>query len=152
MIKIHVEKLIVAERGKKFVTFMESKICIAEFRTARHWPLFWAKWIQSIPSLAISRRSTLYYRTSSCNSSLYFRFSDRNFVCPTCLILLDLIILTMCGEAHNYQSPQYEASCVLLLVPLWSTHSTQHPVLNHLWEPPTLSQASANLRVADAIC
>jgi hypothetical protein len=101
MIKIHVEKLIVAQLGKKFCAFYGKQNLYYRVQESR--PLVPISSplnpVHALPCCFQKIHVTLPY--TFLQLSLYFRFSDRNFACPTYLILLDLIMLIMCGEEHS---------------------------------------------------
>jgi hypothetical protein len=105
-------KLIVAQLVNKLPIFYGTQRFITEFTRAHHQSLSSARSIQSIPSHPISLKlhfNIILPSASSFQSALFpSGFCNKSFVCishlpmhttcPTHLILLDLIILTMSYE------------------------------------------------------
>jgi hypothetical protein len=57
--RVYFEKLIVTQPVKKLPVFYATRMFITVFTTARHWSLFWARWIQSTISHPITLRLIL---------------------------------------------------------------------------------------------
>jgi hypothetical protein len=57
--RVLLENLIVVHLVKKFSAFYGTRVFITVFTRAHHWPLFWARWIQSTPFHPISLPSIL---------------------------------------------------------------------------------------------
>jgi hypothetical protein len=129
---------------KKFPVFYGTRKFNTVFTRALHWSLFWAISIQSTPSHPISLRYTLILSshlpldhpsglfssgvpTNILHACLFFPIRA---TCPAHLIFLDLIILIILGEVMKLLIMRVSlTSCHF--ISLWSTHSPQHPVLNH---------------------
>jgi hypothetical protein len=97
---------------------------ITVFTRTLHWPLFWARWIQSIPLHPFFSRSILISHFHLCpglQSGLSPSSSPAktlvHITWPPHLILLDLIILITFGEGYNLSS---SALCTFLHPPLFS--------------------------------
>jgi len=112
------EKLTVPQLVKKFHGFYETWRFITVSTKASHWPISWARSIQSTLSHPTSKRSNLMFPSTSRSSAwpLPFRFSNHNFVCSShlshacympCISILTLITLIMLVKCTSYEAPHY---------------------------------------------
>jgi len=112
--RVLLDKLIVTQPVKKLPTFYGTWMSITVFTRVRHWPLSWARWIQSTTSHPISLRSLLilYFHVrlglsiglfhSGFSTKIYtFHISPMHATSPAHLILLDFIKLLRCWFTHR---------------------------------------------------
>jgi hypothetical protein len=126
------ENLTIVQPLKNFPAFYATQRFITAFTRALHWSLFWARWIQSIPSHPISLRSILMLSTHlrlrlpsgrfpygyPTNILYAFAFSPIRATFSARLKLLDLIILIILGEECKLWS---SSLCSFLQPPVTSS-------------------------------
>ena len=108
--RVQLEKLTVFQPIKKFTAFHGTRKFITTFTSARHLSIYWASWIQSIPSQLNFWRSILilssHLRLGLPSGLFPSGFSTKTLytpllspmcaTCPACLILLYFITRTDC--------------------------------------------------------
>jgi hypothetical protein len=134
--RVLLEKLTVTQLVKKFLAFYGTRRLTTVFTTARHWSLFWSRWIYTTSSHLISLRfililsSYLWLRFPSClllscfRSKIVYGFliSPMRAICPVPLILLDLrevrnvhkILVGNPGRKRQYWRPMHNIWEIIL--------------------------------------
>jgi hypothetical protein len=128
---------------QEITPFHGNRTFITVFTRARHWSLFWTRWIQSTPSHPITLRYILilsfhlrldlpcgHFPSGFPTKILYaFLVSPMCITCRTHLIFLDFISLIILGKSYKVLS---SSLCNLLqpsaisFVPLRAKYSLQH--------------------------
>lgn len=113
-----------------FPAFYATRMFLTVYTGARHWPLYWARWIQSTSSKHVSLNYSFYlclglpsniFSLEFPAKRLYmFIISSVRAKCSAHLILVDLVTLIISGNQHN-----------LRIVPLRSF--LRRPVLSTTW-------------------
>jgi hypothetical protein len=136
------ENIIAVKVFEELLSFYGTPIFIIVLISARHWSLFWARVIQSIPLCLMFLSSVLILL------SLHFPLAVPRVLClsgTSIEIFWIFCVFHACYIHVCYHTPNFTAlrisgeqwkswsSCLCSCIPpsLWSTLSSQHPVIPH---------------------